>query len=59
VSFSSQRRVLLLYNQLTMRDVYEAAGPGEIDQVLRLFGWPAHCTSTPERWTTGCAGCGS
>jgi PucR-like helix-turn-helix protein len=54
VSLDSQRRVLMLYSQLTMRDVYEAAGPQDVDQVLRMFSWLSpQGAATAQAYMTG------
>jgi hypothetical protein len=54
MSLDSQRRVLMLYSELTMRDVYEAAGKQDVDQVLRMFSWLApQGTATAQAYMTG------
>nr|MDT0659090.1 helix-turn-helix domain-containing protein [Micromonospora sp. DSM 115978] len=41
LSLTSQRRKLLIHTRLTLREVYEAAGPGDIDATMRTLAWLA------------------
>jgi PucR C-terminal helix-turn-helix domain len=41
VSLASQRKVLVLHSTLTLREVQEAAGPKDIDDLMRMLGWLA------------------
>ncbi|MFI7126813.1 PucR family transcriptional regulator [Nonomuraea sp. NPDC050153] len=42
VSLASQRQVLLLHANLTLREIHEAAGPNDLGDVMRILGWIAH-----------------
>ena len=42
VSLVSQRQVLLLHANLTLREIHEAAGPNDLGDVMRILGWIAH-----------------
>lgn len=39
MSLPSQRRVLGLHTTLTLREAYEAAGPHDVNDVMRLLSW--------------------
>jgi hypothetical protein len=41
VTLNAQRQVLLLHTRLTLREVYEAAGPNDIDATMRVLAWLA------------------
>jgi hypothetical protein len=41
LSLASQRRKLLIHTRLTLREVYEAAGPSDIDATMRVLAWLA------------------
>ena len=41
VSLASQRSVLVLHSTLTLREVQEAAGPKDSDNLMRMLGWLA------------------
>lgn len=41
ISLTSHRRVLGLHATLTLRELYEAAGPDEIGGVMHMLGWLA------------------
>ncbi|HVQ92286.1 MAG TPA: helix-turn-helix domain-containing protein [Mycobacteriales bacterium] len=54
VPLSSQRRVLGLHATLTLREAYEAAGPQDLDDVMRLLGWlPPNGTAAQNAYTGG------
>ncbi|WP_043633768.1 PucR family transcriptional regulator [Nonomuraea candida] len=42
VSLASQRQVLLLHANLTLREIHEAAGPKDLGDVMCMLGWVAH-----------------
>ncbi|MFC5830940.1 PucR family transcriptional regulator [Nonomuraea insulae] len=42
VSLASQRQVLLLHANLTLREIHEAAGPNDLGGVMCMLGWVAH-----------------
>ncbi|MCK2220385.1 helix-turn-helix domain-containing protein [Actinomadura sp. ATCC 31491] len=42
VSLASQRQVLLLHANLTLREIHEAAGPNDLADVMCMLGWVAH-----------------
>ncbi|MEV4702107.1 helix-turn-helix domain-containing protein [Actinoplanes sp. NPDC049316] len=41
LTLSAQRQVLLLHTRLTLREVYEAAGPDDIDATMHTLAWLA------------------
>jgi hypothetical protein len=41
VTLTAQRQVLLLHTRLTLREVYEAAGPNDIDATMHTLAWLA------------------
>ncbi|GAA2430695.1 helix-turn-helix domain-containing protein [Actinomadura vinacea] len=54
VSLASQRRVLVLHSNLTLREVQEAAAPNGIDDVMYMLGWLApQGTAAQHAFTVG------
>ncbi|MFD9891650.1 PucR family transcriptional regulator [Amycolatopsis sp. NPDC059027] len=54
VSLPSGRRVLDLHDVLTLREIHEAAGLNQADQVTRLIGWlPANALAGKSAYTQG------
>ncbi len=54
ISFAAQRDVLRLHHSLTLREVAEAAGPHDLDDVMRtLAWWPAQGPAAPAAYTRG------
>ncbi|MFD1543727.1 PucR family transcriptional regulator [Nonomuraea guangzhouensis] len=53
VSLVSQRQVLLLHANLTLREIHEAAGPNDLGDVMRMLGWIAHHGLTAQNAYTG------
>jgi PucR-like helix-turn-helix protein len=41
LTLTAQRQVLLLHTRLTLREVYEAAGPNDIDATMHTLAWLA------------------
>jgi len=41
LTLTAQRQVLLLHTRLTLREVYEAAGPSDIDATMHTLAWLA------------------
>jgi PucR C-terminal helix-turn-helix domain len=41
LTLTAQRQVLLLHTRLTLREVYEAAGPNDIDATMHALAWLA------------------
>ncbi|MDP9795566.1 hypothetical protein J2S43_004078 [Catenuloplanes nepalensis] len=41
LTLSAQRQVLLVHTRLTLREVYEAAGPNDIDATMHTLAWLA------------------
>jgi hypothetical protein len=39
VSLASVRRVLLLHSKYTLMDLHQAAGPGEVPELLHMLAW--------------------
>ncbi|WP_213450640.1 PucR family transcriptional regulator [Rhizomonospora bruguierae] len=39
VSAAAQRQVLMLHSTLTLQEIHEAAGPDDIDEVMRMLRW--------------------
>jgi hypothetical protein len=54
VSLAAHRQVLLLYARFTLQDLHEAAGPGDVHDLLRMLGWLApQGAASAEAYTTG------
>ena len=54
VSFASQRRVMVLHSTLTLREIQEAAGPSDVDHLMRMLGWlPANGLAAQRAYTRG------
>ncbi|MFI7121787.1 helix-turn-helix domain-containing protein [Amycolatopsis sp. NPDC049868] len=54
ISFAAQRDVLRLHHSLTLREVDEAAGRHDLDDVMRtLAWWPAQGLAAPAAYTRG------
>ncbi|MGB3442601.1 MAG: helix-turn-helix domain-containing protein [Actinophytocola sp.] len=54
ISFAAQRDVLRLHHSLTLREVGEAAGRHDLDDVMRvLTWWPAQSRVAPAAYTRG------
>lgn len=54
VSATAQRRVLTLHAAATLREISEAAGPGALDDTMRLLGWLAtHGPAAQRAHTSG------
>jgi hypothetical protein len=54
VSLKAQRQVMVLHSVLTLREIQEAAGPGEVDQLMHMLGWlPANGLAAQSAYTRG------
>lgn len=54
VSLAAHRKVLVLHSNLTLLEIQEAAGPGEIDPMMRMLGWlPANGLAAQNAYTKG------
>ncbi|MEV4477935.1 helix-turn-helix domain-containing protein [Nonomuraea sp. NPDC049504] len=54
VSLASQRQVLLLHANLTLREIHEAAGPNDLSDVMCMLGWVAcHGLTAQDAYTHG------
>ncbi|MEO3752085.1 helix-turn-helix domain-containing protein [Streptomyces sp. B6B3] len=54
MSLTSQRRILGLHSVLTLREVEEAAGPNDVDAVMRVLGWlPTNGLDAQRAYTRG------
>ena len=54
MSLTSQRRILGLHSVLTLREMDEAAGPNDVDLVMRMLGWlPTNGLDAQRAYTRG------
>ncbi len=54
MSLTSQRRILGLHSVLTLREMDEAAGPNDVDVVMRMLGWlPVNGLDAQRAYTQG------
>jgi hypothetical protein len=54
VSLTSQRRVMVLHSTLTLREIQEAAGPNDVEYLMRMLEWlPANGLAAQGAYTRG------
>ncbi|MBE1469502.1 PucR family transcriptional regulator [Kibdelosporangium phytohabitans] len=57
VSLASQQRVLVLHSTLTLREIQEAAGPGDTDPLMHMLAWlPDNGLAAQSAFTEGYLG---